>query len=45
MTRGLRTPASLLIIRQLAYDKKGNAFDALVHETKKLEHKKGEKEC
>lgn len=31
--------------RQLAYDKKGNAFDALVDETKKLEHKKGKKKC
>lgn len=30
--------------RQLAYDKKGNAFDALVHQTaKKLVRKKGEK--
>ena len=31
--------------RQLGYDKKGNAFDALVHETKKLEHKKGGEKC
>jgi hypothetical protein len=31
--------------RQLANDKKGNAFDALVDKTNKLEHKKGKKKC
>ena len=31
--------------RLVAYDKKGNAFDALIDETKKLEHKKGKKKC
>ena len=31
--------------RQLAYDKKGNAFDVLINEAKKLEHKKGRKKC
>lgn len=31
--------------RQLTTDKKGNAFDALIHETKKLESKKGGNKC
>ncbi len=31
--------------RQLIDDKKGNAFDALIDETKKLENKKGRKKC
>lgn len=31
--------------RQIAYDKKGNAFDALVNETKQIEGKKGKKKC
>lgn len=31
--------------RQIADDKKGNAFDALVGETKKIESNKGKKKC
>ena len=31
--------------RQIAHDEKGNAFDALVGETKKIENKKGKKKC
>ena len=29
----------------IAYNKKGNAFDALVNETKQIEGKKGKKKC
>ena len=31
--------------RQMTYDKKGNAFDVLINETKKLENKKGKRKC
>lgn len=31
--------------RQITYDKKGNAFDTLVNETKQIEGKKGKKKC
>ena len=31
--------------RQIAYDRKGNAFDVLVNETKKIESKKRKKKC